>query len=119
MRATTNGGAHSGKRVASVLVFDSVDGSPYLELKQTLQAPLPLTSRLETLMAFSKGFIVAGGGINGYLGVYENMVSVVPGGCRKSPLASFDLRHGRAGEGSSRGQGAPKVMPVAVCCSIR
>lgn len=55
-------------------MFDVVDGSPFLELKQTLQAPVPLTCRLETLMPFSKGFIVAGGGINGYLGVYENMV---------------------------------------------
>lgn len=67
-------GAH-GPRGASVLMFDSIEGPPFLELKQTLHVPLPLTSRLETLIPFGKGFIVAGGGINGYLGVYENMVS--------------------------------------------
>lgn len=67
-------GVHSGQRGATVLVFDTIDGSPSLELKQTLHTPLPLTAKLETLMPFSKGFIVAGGGINGYLGVYENMV---------------------------------------------
>lgn len=55
-------------------MFDATEASPFLELKQTLHAQIPHTSRLETLMPFSKGFIVAGGGINGYLGVYENMV---------------------------------------------
>lgn len=58
-----------------MLVFDTIEGPPYLEIKQTLHVPLPLTSRLETLIPFGKGFVVAGGGINGYLGVYENMVS--------------------------------------------
>lgn len=66
-----------------ILVFDATDASPFLELKQTLHAQLPHTSRLETLMPFSKGFIVAGGGINGYLGVYENMVGRRGNGERK------------------------------------
>lgn len=55
-------------------MFDVTDASPFLELKQTLHSQIPHSSRLETVMPFSKGFIVAGGGINGYLGVYENMV---------------------------------------------
>ncbi|CAM9950291.1 unnamed protein product, partial [Scytosiphon promiscuus] len=67
----TRGAIH--RRRSLILVFDATDASPFLELKQTLHAQLPHTSRLETLMPFSKGFIVAGGGINGYLGVYENM----------------------------------------------
>ncbi|CAM9366069.1 unnamed protein product, partial [Hapterophycus canaliculatus] len=80
MVAITDGedqGPSSGavrRRRSLILVFDATDASPFLELKQTLHAQLPHTSRLETLMPFSKGFIVAGGGINGYLGVYENMV---------------------------------------------
>ncbi|CAM9422149.1 unnamed protein product, partial [Choristocarpus tenellus] len=62
--------AHRG---ASVLIFDSTDVHPFLEVKQTIQVELPGSCRLETLVTFSKGFIVAGGGVNGFLSVYENM----------------------------------------------
>ncbi|CAB1097150.1 unnamed protein product [Ectocarpus sp. CCAP 1310/34] len=67
------GGGGMNQRGSLILVFDASTASPFLELKQTLHAQLPHTARLETLIPFSKGFIVAGGGINGYLGVYENM----------------------------------------------
>ena len=72
MVAITDGEGVRDSRGASILIFDSVPGHPFLELRQMIAAALPGSTRLETVCPYSKGFLVAGGGVAaGFLGVYE------------------------------------------------
>jgi hypothetical protein len=72
MVAITDGEGVRDSRGASILIFDSVPGHPFLELRQMIAAALPGSTRLETVCPHSKGFLVAGGGVAaGFLGVYE------------------------------------------------
>ena len=57
------------QRVGTVLLFQSVEEAPYLEYRRTMTVLLRGSTRIETICASSRGFIL--GGNNGFFSVYE------------------------------------------------
>ncbi|KAG5187053.1 WD40-repeat-containing domain protein, partial [Tribonema minus] len=92
MVAATDGEGVRDTRGASILVFDAIAAHPFLELRQMIQAHLPGSSRLETVVPCAKGFLAAGGGVaSGFLSVYEATAD------RRAPYALVRALPTRAG----------------------
>ncbi|GMH81547.1 hypothetical protein TrVE_jg1075 [Triparma verrucosa] len=71
MAAVTEGTSAEmgGQRIGTVLLFQSIDEPPYLEYRRTMTVLLRGSTRIETIAASSRGFIL--GGNNGFFSVYE------------------------------------------------